>query len=98
MTMLQSLYRGPYKVLRRLETFFVLQIGDKSDSVFVDRLKPIFSNVPVTPAVPPLLGRPCLVPASAPRPLDPVRLLEKKVRFKVLVPATKLRRNPRRTI
>ena len=27
------LYRGPYRVLRRSEKFFVLQIGDKSDSV-----------------------------------------------------------------
>ena len=33
--------------------FFVLQIGDKSDSLSLDRLKPVISAVPVTPAVPP---------------------------------------------
>ena len=27
---------------------FVLQVGDKSDSVSVDRLKPVISAVPVT--------------------------------------------------
>ena len=47
---------------------FVLQIGDKSDSVSVDRLKPVISTVPVVPAVPPLWGRPCLVPASVHKP------------------------------
>ena len=30
---LSPLYRGPYQVFRRSENFFVLQIGDKSDSV-----------------------------------------------------------------
>ena len=51
---LSPLYRGPYQVLRRSEKYFVLQIGDKSDSVSVDRLKPVISSVPVVPAVPPL--------------------------------------------
>ena len=50
---LSLLYRGPYKVLERFEKFFNLQIGDKSDSVSVDRMKAVFSPVPVTPAVPP---------------------------------------------
>ena len=45
---LAPLYRGPYKVLMRSEKFFVLQVGDKSDSVSVDRLKPVISLVPVT--------------------------------------------------
>ena len=37
---LSPLYRG---VLRWLENFFILQIEDKSDSVSVDRLKPVIS-------------------------------------------------------
>ena len=84
-------------MLRRSEKFFVLQIGDKSDSVSVDRLKPVISAVLVTPAVPPLQGCPRLVPASATRPQDPDRLPVKKKKFS-LVPATDLRRNPHRTV
>ena len=44
--------RGPYKVLKRYKKFVIIQIGDKSDSVSVDRLKAVFSSVPVTLAVP----------------------------------------------
>ena len=97
-------------MLQMSETFFVLQIGDKSDSVSVDRLKPVFSSVPVVPADPPLGGRPLLVPALVPRPLDPrpePALVPgppgpgcprvKKVRFSP-VPATQLCRNPYRTM
>ena len=62
---LSPLYRGPYRVLHRSEKFVVLQIGDKSDSVSVDRLKPVFSSEPISPAVPPPCGRP------ARRILDP---------------------------
>ena len=51
---LSLLYRGPNKVLKRYKNIFVLQIGDNSDSVSVDRLKAVYSPVPVTPAVPPL--------------------------------------------
>ena len=49
---LALLYRGPYRVLRWSDTFFVLQNGEKSDSVSVDRLKPVYSTVSVDPAVP----------------------------------------------
>ena len=49
---LSPLYRGPYKVLERFEKFFILKIGDKSDSVSMDTLKAIYSSVPVTPAFP----------------------------------------------
>ena len=99
--MLSFLYRGPYRVLRRSETFFVIQIGDKSDSVSVDRFKPVISSVPVVPGVPPVRGRPRLKPASIPGPpvkdRPPVKNVTfspvKKVRFS-LVPAPQLRRNP----
>ena len=49
---LSLLYRGPYGVLRHSEKFFVIQIGDISDSVSVDRLKPVISSVPVVPGAP----------------------------------------------
>ena len=61
---LSPLYRGPYKVLERFEKFFILQIGNKSDSVSVDRLKAVFSSVPVTPAAPPTRGQPRSSPTS----------------------------------
>ena len=101
---LSPLYRGPYLVLRRSEKFFILQIGDKQDSVSVDRLKPVFSSNPVVPGLPPVRGRPRLVPASVPGPpavRPPVKKVSstpvKKVRFSP-VPATQLRRNPHRTV
>ena len=78
---LSLLYRGPYCVLRRSEKFFVIQIGDKSDSVSVDRLKPVISSVPVVPGVPPVCGRPRLKPASNPGPPVQDRPLVKKVTF-----------------
>ena len=93
-------------MLRRLEKFFVVQIGDRYDTVSLDRLKPVFYSVPVLPADPPLRGQPRLVPALVPRPPDPRHepaLVPvppgpgcppvKKVRFSP-VPATQLRRNP----
>ena len=92
---LSPLYRGPYKVLERFDKFFILQIGDKTDSVSVDRLKAVFSPTTVTPAAPPPRGRPRLQPASVSVPPAHVK---KKVRFELPVPATKLRRNPHRTV
>jgi len=41
-------YRGPYLVIDRRDKFFRLQVGSKQDVVSVDRLKPVFSDVPVT--------------------------------------------------
>ena len=69
---LEPLYSGPYLVLRRQEKSFVLQIGDRSDSVSVDRLKPVISSVVVEAQVPPRRGRPPKQqpdhPAAARRP------------------------------
>ena len=88
--------------LSDIEKFFVIQISDKSDSVSVDRLKPVISSIPVIPGVPPVCGQPRLKPASIPglRVQDP--LLVKKVSFSPAVkkvkffpvPATQLCRNP----
>ena len=55
---LAPLYRGPYLILERRDKFFRLQIGSRSDSVSVDRLKPVFSEEPIEPAFPPARGRP----------------------------------------
>ena len=63
----------------------------------MDRLKAVYSPVPVTPAVPLPQGRPCLPPASVAKPPVPVHV-KKKACYEVPVPATKLRRNPHRTI
>ena len=68
---LAQLYRGPYLVLEQWTKLFRLQLGDRMDVVFVDRLKPAFSFELISPALPPLLGRPALNPAPAPRQLLP---------------------------
>ena len=102
---LSILYRGPYHVLPPFEHFFVIQIGDKLDSVSVDRLKPVVSSVPVVPGVPPVHGRHRLKPASIPGPPVQDRPPVKKVTFSPLkkvrfspVTATQLRWNPHRTV
>ena len=84
---LSLLYRGPYRVLRRFEKFFVIQIGDKSDFVSMNRLKPVISSVPVVPGVPPVHCWSRLKPASIPRPPVQDRPPVKKVTFS---PATQL--------
>ena len=65
----------------------MLQIGDKSDSVSVDRLKPVYSTVPVDPAVPISRGRSRLVPPTVSVPPDPVCPSKKKVCFAPPAPA-----------
>ena len=62
-------YHGPYLVLERQSKYFCLQIGSKQDVVSVDRLKPVFSDAPVTPALPPSRGRPSCHPVA--RSSDP---------------------------
>jgi hypothetical protein len=58
-------YAGPYKVLRRSPLTFQLQIGDRTDTVSVHRLKPAYLPPDAVPAQPPLRGR---TPADPPRP------------------------------
>ena len=41
---LSPLYRGPYEVLDRSEKYFRIQIGDRQDTVSIDRLKPVLSD------------------------------------------------------
>ena len=54
---LAPLYHSPYLVLERRDKFFCLQIGFRTDVVSVDCLKPVFSDKPVLPDLPPPHGR-----------------------------------------
>ncbi len=51
------MYAGPYKVLRRSEKVYELQVGDPVERVVADWLKPHLGEEPV-PALPPHHGRP----------------------------------------
>ena len=70
---LAPLYRGPFLVVARAPKYFKLQVGSRVDSVSVDRLKPVFSEFPVTAQLPPRRGRPPSAPI-APAPLAPAPL------------------------
>ena len=37
-------YTGPYRVLRRWRKCFMLQLDNKSDSVYIDRLRPFYED------------------------------------------------------
>jgi len=96
---LAPLYRGPYLVLERRNKFFRLQIGNKVDSVSIDRLKPVFSDSPVVPADPPPRGRPPLRPARhPPEPSSAVNSSASKKKSVTFLnkPTVVLRRNPHR--
>ena len=88
-THLSQLYQGPYKVWDRKDKYFNLQIGSQQDNIAVDRLKPVFSDVEVSPALPPPRGRPfrrpppsaAILPPPAANPPPPVRISNKSVRF-----------------
>ena len=58
---LVPLYQDPYLVLKQRDKFFRLQIGSRTDVVLVDCLKPVFSDVSVSLALPPALGCPALL-------------------------------------
>jgi hypothetical protein len=63
---LQPLYVGPYRVASRADKTYVLEVGAKRETVSVDRLKPHLGSSDVTPASPPVRGRPRLS-SSPPR-------------------------------
>ncbi len=54
---LKEQYAGPYRVLRRSQKVFELQVGDRVETVAADRLKPHTGADPA-PAQPPRRGRP----------------------------------------
>ncbi len=64
-------YVGPYRVLRKHEKYYVLEVGEREETVSVDRLKPHTGTTLATPAAPPARGRPRKLPRlsgqSAPR-------------------------------
>jgi len=107
---LSPLYRGPYLVLSKYPKYFQVQIGSKSDSVSVDRLKPVLSDRPLVPQLPPQRGRPPLAPAplapaplapapTSPAPLQRAQRMKKRVRFSPQQPSPlPVRRNPRREV
>ena len=57
---LQTPYTGPYKVLERADKHFVIQCGERRESVSVDRLKAAKKDPErqMVPAMPPRRGRP----------------------------------------
>ena len=90
-------YRGPYLVIDRQSKYFRLHIGSKQDVVSLDRLKPVFSDAPVTPTLPPSSP----VASSPDPPPSSATKSHKKFRFKlvpqVLPPPVPARRNPYRS-
>ena len=70
-------YRGPYLVINRQSKYFHLQIGSKQDVVSIDHLKPVFSDAPVTPVIPPPRGRPRISPVASSS--DPPAVLHHKI-------------------
>ncbi|BHF67513.1 hypothetical protein SprV_0301054000 [Sparganum proliferum] len=67
-----SPYDGPYKVLQRMDKYYVIQKADKTDTVSIDRLKPAYleciplSVVPPTFSAPSSLDPPVSVPSTQP--------------------------------
>ena len=55
---LSTLYRSPYLVLERQTKFFRLQLGDRTDIVSVNSLKPAFLDEPISATLPPLCDPP----------------------------------------
>ena len=55
---LQNPYDGPFKVLEKGPKVFKLQIGNRTDTVSIDRLKVAITEGEVQVAVPPRRGRP----------------------------------------
>ncbi|BHF65206.1 hypothetical protein SprV_0200821600 [Sparganum proliferum] len=67
-----SPYDGPYKVLQRMDRYYVIKKADKTDTVSIDRLKPAYlectplSVVPPTPSAPSSPDPPVSVPSTQP--------------------------------
>jgi hypothetical protein len=55
---LSNCYEGPFEVVQHGLKYFRVKIGEKVESVTVDRLKPHTGSLPVSPAQPPQRGRP----------------------------------------
>lgn len=96
-------YTGPYKVISRNDKTFNLQVGDKTETVTIDRLKPAHLDLdkPVAVARPPPRGRPPvrpLEPATPPRDRPVPVLPEPAVRPPPYPVITRYGRPSKRTV
>ena len=66
---LSPAYSGPYAVITRFPKYFILDMGDRQESVSVDRLKPHLGSAIFTPAVAPRRGRPSKSVVAPGKPL-----------------------------
>jgi len=53
---LAALYQGPYAVVSRHEKYICIQMGEQTESVSLDRLKPHWGSLPLPPATSPTIG------------------------------------------
>ena len=71
---LQRPYNGPYKVLKRTDKFFTLDINGTHDTVSIDRLKPAyFECLAPTPSSPPTTTLAVPLPSFPPTPVRTTR-------------------------
>ena len=78
-TPLQRPYEGPFEVIKADEKTFTLAIGDRHETVSIDRIKPAHFDVsqPVQVALPKPRGRPPIIrPLSAPSPTSLSKVTE----------------------
>jgi hypothetical protein len=85
-------YAGPYKVLRRFPRCFLLQLGDRQETVSVSRLKPAHLPPNTLPAQPPTRGRPPLsrpLPSILKKPSTLSSKPSRKVTFQCPLPSSR---------
>jgi hypothetical protein len=58
-------YRGPYKVHKKSQKVFIVEVGQSFEAVIVDCLKPHLGGPVTAAAKPPRRGRPPLTSSSA---------------------------------
>ena len=70
---LQRPYDGPFRVLERGPKTFLVELGGRTDTISIDRLKRAYEDpaVPTVPVQPPRRGRPPTVVAPPPPPPPP---------------------------
>ena len=58
--LLQTPYTGPYRILQRQEKYFIIQCGEREESISIDRLKAANAEPDraIEPTMPPRRGRP----------------------------------------
>lgn len=73
-TPLQKPYEGPFKVLQHGPKFFKIEMGDRQETISIDRLKPAHLDVdkPVRLAHPPARGRQPHHQVKIPEPVDDI--------------------------